>query len=85
MSNMEEKSKSPSELGKSLAERVGLPPKRDMLGGDDEMRVWYGWGWPGFTAQVHCGSYDRPDADAAGDGRDSPLKYTRGVPSLRRR
>ncbi len=44
------------------------------------------WGWPGFTAQVHllCVTVC---VTCAGDGRDSPLKYTRddGVPSMPRR
>ncbi len=33
------------------------------------------WGWPGFTAQVHCKKKAKAEVDA-GDGRDSPLKYT---------
>ena len=33
------------------------------------------WGWPGFTAQVHFARYVAVDL-CAGDGRDSPLKYT---------
>lgn len=81
MSNMEEKSKSPSELGKSLAERVGLPPKRDMLGGDDEMRVWYGWGWSRITAQVHFLLSSHAPLPAVG-GRALPLKYTKRSQSL---
>ena len=38
-----------------------------------------GWGWPGFTAQVHCDSVDEHCDCCAGDGRDSPLKYTRSA------
>ena len=33
------------------------------------------WGWPGFTAQVHFEGIGT-GTQAAGDGRDSPLKYT---------
>src|ERR1700686_3915191 len=34
-----------------------------------------GWGWPGITAQVHSAHRDQPRPQA-GDGRESPLKYT---------
>ncbi len=34
------------------------------------------WGWPGFTAQVHF-SFGLVSGWRAGDGRDSPLKYTK--------
>ncbi len=33
------------------------------------------WGWPGFTAQVHFNGQSVITI-SAGDGRDSPLKYT---------
>ena len=34
-----------------------------------------GWGWPGIAAQVHLTS-TIPACIVAGDGRESPLKYT---------
>ena len=34
------------------------------------------WGWPGFTAQVHSRRNRTLRTCRAGDGRDSPLKYT---------
>ena len=37
------------------------------------------WGWPGFTAQVHSGAHCAAMHMSAGDGRDSPLKYTRSL------
>jgi hypothetical protein len=39
------------------------------------------WGWPGFTAQVHFKT-NRLLIYSAGDGRDSPLKYTNVTTSI---
>ncbi len=41
----------------------------------EQLAPGWSWGWPGFTAQVHWGNYSAR-LGRAGDGRDSPLKYT---------
>ena len=35
-----------------------------------------GWGWPGIAAQVHSTALPQRPSSYAGDGRESPLKYT---------